>query len=110
MSSRPPKAGKADRMVLSPQEPLTSGGPAEELERRIQEIFKAGFDHVVVAKSYVGCLSAGGGGSDTTPPTASITAPANGATVSGTITVSANASDDVGVAGVQFKQIGRAHV
>src|SRR5437016_14144106 len=40
---------------------------------------------------------------DTTPPAVSITAPANGATVSGTITVSATASDNVGVAGVQFK-------
>ena len=35
-------------MVLSPQEPLISGGPAEELERRIQEIFKSGFEHVVI--------------------------------------------------------------
>jgi len=41
---------------------------------------------------------------DTIPPTVSITAPANGATVSGTaVTVSATASDNVGVAGVQFK-------
>jgi PKD repeat protein len=39
---------------------------------------------------------------DTTPPTVSITSPANGATVSGTITVTASASDNVGVAGVQF--------
>src|SRR5205814_6321847 len=39
---------------------------------------------------------------DTTPPTASMTAPAAGATVSGTITLSANAADNVGVAGVQF--------
>ncbi len=39
---------------------------------------------------------------DTTPPTVSLTAPANGATVTGTVTVSANASDNVGVAGVQF--------
>jgi hypothetical protein len=39
---------------------------------------------------------------DTTPPTISITAPANGATVSGTVTVSANASDNVAVTGVQF--------
>jgi hypothetical protein len=37
-----------------------------------------------------------------TPPTVSITSPASGATVSGTITVSANASDSVGVASVQF--------
>lgn len=40
---------------------------------------------------------------DTTPPTVSITSPAFGATVSGTITVSASASDDRGVAGVQFR-------
>ncbi|MGE5624314.1 MAG: Ig-like domain-containing protein [Bacillota bacterium] len=40
---------------------------------------------------------------DTTPPTVSMTAPANGATVSGNVTVSANASDNVGVVGVQFK-------
>src|SRR5207249_2622484 len=41
---------------------------------------------------------------DTTPPTVSVTAPANGATVSGSaVTISATASDNVGVAGVQFK-------
>src|SRR5207245_4982620 len=40
---------------------------------------------------------------DTTPPTVSITAPAASATVSGTITVSASATDNVGVVGVQFK-------
>ncbi|PYQ17752.1 MAG: hypothetical protein DMF81_26955, partial [Acidobacteria bacterium] len=43
------------------------------------------------------------GSSDTTPPTVSISAPAAGATVSGGVTVSANASDNVGVVGVQFK-------
>src|SRR5437867_1980778 len=40
---------------------------------------------------------------DGTPPAVSITSPANGATVSGTVTVSASASDNVGVVGVQFK-------
>src|SRR5499427_7376474 len=39
---------------------------------------------------------------DTTPPAVNLTAPSNGATVSGTVTVSANAADNVGVAGVQF--------
>jgi len=39
---------------------------------------------------------------DTTPPTTAITAPADGATVSNTVTVTASASDNVGVAGVQF--------
>jgi fibronectin type 3 domain-containing protein len=41
---------------------------------------------------------------DTTPPAVSLTAPTNGSTVSGSsVTVSASASDNVGVAGVQFK-------
>jgi fibronectin type 3 domain-containing protein len=37
------------------------------------------------------------------PPTVSITAPASGATVSGTVPVTANAADDDGVTSVQFK-------
>ena len=39
---------------------------------------------------------------DTTPPTISITSPANDATVSGSVNVTANASDNVGVARVEF--------
>lgn len=40
--------------------------------------------------------------SDTTPPTVSVTSPNGGATVSGAVSVTASASDDVGVVGVQF--------
>jgi hypothetical protein len=40
---------------------------------------------------------------DPTPPVVSLTAPANGATVSNTVTVSATATDNVAVAGVQFR-------
>ena len=41
---------------------------------------------------------------DTTPPSVSMTAPANGSTVSGSnVTVSANATDNVAVANVQFR-------
>ena len=40
---------------------------------------------------------------DTAPPTVTMLAPANGSTVFGNVTVSASASDDVAVAGVQFK-------
>ena len=39
---------------------------------------------------------------DTTPPTIAMTGPLAGATVSGKVTVSASATDNVGVAGVQF--------
>jgi hypothetical protein len=42
------------------------------------------------------------GASDTTPPTVSVTAPSDGATVSNTVDVNASASDNVGVASVQF--------
>jgi Big-like domain-containing protein len=48
-------------------------------------------------------VSSGGGGGDTTAPTVYITAPGAGSAVSGSVTVSASASDNVGVAGVQFK-------
>lgn len=41
--------------------------------------------------------------SDSTPPAVAVTSPASGVTVSGTVTVSASASDNVGVAGVQLK-------
>ena len=45
---------------------------------------------------------------DTSPPGASITAPAAGSVVSGSVTVSAAATDNVGVAGVQFLLDGAA--
>lgn len=46
--------------------------------------------------------SGGGGGGETTPPTVSLTAPANGSTVSGNVTLSANASDASGISTVEF--------
>ena len=57
---------------------------------------------------YMAVLPSGAGGgtppsSDATPPTVSMTAPASGGTVSGVVTLTASASDNVGVAGVQFK-------
>jgi glucose/arabinose dehydrogenase/PKD repeat protein len=46
--------------------------------------------------------------SDTTPPVVAMTAPAAGATVTGNVTVSADASDNIGVVGVQFLLNGAA--
>jgi acid phosphatase len=43
-----------------------------------------------------------GTGTDITPPTTQITAPQNNATVSGTVTVTATASDNVGVTSIQI--------
>ncbi|MBD3191163.1 MAG: hypothetical protein GF308_10985, partial [Candidatus Heimdallarchaeota archaeon] len=63
----------------------------------------------------VGCFAYSGSGSytitvtitdsapDTTPPTVSITNPTDGSTVSGTVTISATASDNVGVSKVSCK-------
>ena len=48
-------------------------------------------------------VQSGGGGADVTAPTVSITSPASGATLSGGTTVTASATDNVGVVGVQFK-------
>lgn len=47
-------------------------------------------------------------GADTSPPTASITSPTDGATVSGKVTVSASATDNVGIAKVVFTVDGTA--
>jgi regulation of enolase protein 1 (concanavalin A-like superfamily) len=58
------------------------------------ELATATFDGVSVAS--------GGTPGDTTPPVTSITSPANGAEVSGVITVAATASDDVGVGRVEL--------
>ncbi len=44
----------------------------------------------------------GGGGPDTTAPTVTLSSPASGAVVSGTVTITAAAADNVGVAGVRF--------
>jgi hypothetical protein len=44
----------------------------------------------------------GGGGTTDNPPSVSITSPADGATVSGTVSVTADASDDNGVSQVEF--------
>ncbi|HUP63990.1 MAG TPA: Ig-like domain-containing protein [Thermoanaerobaculia bacterium] len=50
----------------------------------------------------LGSGGGGGGTGDTTAPTTSITSPADGATVMGITSVLASASDDVGVAKVEF--------
>jgi hypothetical protein len=60
-------------------------------------------DAVIVVDAFdVRSEGAGPPPSETTPPTVVMTAPSDGATVAGTVTVTARASDDTGVAGVQF--------
>ena len=61
------------------------------------------YNRALAASEVAGLYSADGGGTVPAPPTVSLTAPANNATVSGTVTVSANASAGLGVANVQFQ-------
>lgn len=66
------------------------------------------YDDMAISNTgYIGPLagtSGGGGGNvDQNPPTASITSPSSGQTVSGNVVLAASASDDVGVSGVQFQ-------
>jgi hypothetical protein len=61
----------------------------------------ASADNLVIVDAF-DVTGAGGGTSDATPPSVSVTGPASGATVSGNTAITATASDNVGVAGVRF--------
>jgi Big-like domain-containing protein/fibronectin type III domain protein len=85
-------------MVTSHAEPLSGLQASQMYHYRVTS--KDGNNNAVTSVDYTFTTSAA---PDTTPPTVSITSPANGVTVSGTITVSANATDNVAVASVQFQ-------
>lgn len=88
-------SGMGHAVPVDPQFSFPSGGPCGTTGTYFsdQNICAA-----YLQESFFGLL----GSTDVTPPTVSLTAPANGATVSGTITVSANASDNVGVSRVEL--------
>ena len=58
MSATLRRPGKA--LVLSPQESLTAGGAAEQLEAQIQASLKSGVAHVVVDMSHVPLIDSAG--------------------------------------------------
>ena len=72
------------------------------------------YEYAVRARDLAGNWSAFSGAvqapvtADLEPPTVTVTAPTSGATVSGQVTLSASASDDTGVVGVQFRVDGVA--
>ena len=74
--------GHSVTLTLSNHDDNYSGDPTYTL-----------YDTVAIATS---------GGGDTTPPNTSVTAPAAGATVSGTVTVTATATDNVGVTKIEL--------
>jgi hypothetical protein len=65
-------------------------------------LFGSGFGGITVAPYVDWITSIIGSGSGDARPNVDITSPSDGATVSGTITVAANATDDVGVSQVEF--------
>jgi hypothetical protein len=84
---------------------LSSSSPAIGAGLNLSSIFTTDVTGATRASSGawdLGAYAYGSSSSDNTAPTVSITSPASGATVSNTITVSANASDNVGVMSVQF--------
>ena len=60
------------------------------------------YDNGMITANAVAWLAGTSGPPDTQAPTVSITAPANGATVGGIVSVTATASDNVGVTKVEF--------
>src|SRR5712691_11334709 len=83
-------------MLTSHQENLTSLKPATTYHFRVHST-DANYNTAVSGDSTFSTTP------DTTAPAVSITAPANGATVSGTVTVTADGTDNVSVASVQFQ-------
>jgi anti-anti-sigma factor len=49
-----------NRLVLSPREALLAGGPAREFERSVQELFKAGYRHLVTDLAGVPSIDSAG--------------------------------------------------
>jgi len=52
--------GVADRLVLSPQEPLVAGGAAEAFEKDVQQLFRRGHRHLIIDMSGVASMDSGG--------------------------------------------------
>jgi hypothetical protein len=100
-STSAPGANFTGRMITSP-----NGDLAEDQVVMAPGSYRATattFGGYWVMQMAAFAAAGGGTGSDTTPPTVAITAPAANATVSGSVTITATATDNVAVAGVQFK-------
>ncbi len=102
--STPAAAGVA-ALVLSVKPGLSAPALVSLLEQNADDLGTPGWDQYFgygQVNAYRSVLAAGTPTPDTTPPSVSISSPANGATVSGTIQVQGTAVDAVGVTGIQF--------
>ena len=92
-------------LVLSLKPGLSASQLVSLLEQNADDLGSPGWDQYFgygQVNAYKAVLAAGASTLDTTPPSVSITSPATGATVSGTIAVQGTATDNVGVTSIQF--------
>ncbi len=95
-------------LILAANPSLSNSQVESIIEQTADDLGAPGFDstfgwgRVNAYKAVLAATSSAPLPPDTTPPTASITSPANGASVSGAITVAVSASDNVGVSQVQL--------
>jgi len=95
-------------LVMSANPVLSNSQVKSIIEQNSDDLGTPGYDiyygwgRVNAYKAVLAALGAAPPPSDTTPPTEAITSPANGATVSGSITVGVSASDNVGVSRVEL--------
>lgn len=104
--SSPIIAGLA-ALVFSAKPTLTNAQAVDLMRQNSDDLGTAGYDYYFGygrVNVYETLLAASGTAAipDTTPPTATITSPADGSTVSGTVTVAVSAMDNVGVVKVDL--------
>lgn len=105
--SSPQVAGLA-ALIFSENPALSNSQVVSLIEQNADDLGTVGWDQyygwgrIDVQKALQAAVNAAPLAIDTTAPSTSITSPANGQTVSGTVSVSASASDNVGVTRVEL--------
>jgi thermitase len=92
-------------LVLSLKPGLSNSALVALLNQSADDLGTAGWDQYFGygrVNAYKAVLAAGTATTDTTPPSVSISNPANGGTVAGTIQVQGTATDNVGVTTIRF--------
>jgi thermitase len=100
-----PIAASVAALVLSVKPSLSASALVSLLEQNTDDLGTPGFDQYFGygrVNAYKAVLAASSVAVDSTPPVVSISSPAGGATVSGTIPVQGTATDNVGVTNIQF--------
>ncbi|MBN1329336.1 MAG: S8 family serine peptidase [Candidatus Heimdallarchaeota archaeon] len=102
-----PMVSGAVALILSANPSLTPEEVRTILHDTAIDLGTAGFDNTY-GYGLIDCVAAvdaagGGGSDDTQAPVVDISAPLNGATVSGSVTITASATDNVGVSYVQCR-------